>query len=87
MKIRMKMKYVPRLVFLGGFVFTFVFIFVHPKSPVSDMKWYEAAVGAVGASVFAGVVYWLAFQLFFALPLVAFSGMYNSRLNRIHKHH
>ena len=81
MKIQMKMKYMPAVVYWGSAAYCFLFCMRSPD--MAEHSW----VTKLFVSLVSGVIFWLAFQLFFVLPLVAFSGMYNSRLNRIHKHH
>ena len=81
MKIQMKMKYMPSVVYWGSAAYYFLSSMFSPD--MAEYSWVTALFG----SLVLGAIFWLAFQLFFVLPLVAFSGMYNSRLNRIHKHH
>ena len=81
MKIQMKMKYMPTVVYWGSAAYCFLFSTFSPD--MAEHSWVANLFG----SLVVGAVFWLDFKLFFVLPLVVFFGMYNSRLRRIHRHH
>ena len=81
MKIQMKFKYTPTIVYWGSVACISIASFC--ASPPPDVPWWAI----IGGSMVASIIVWLNYHLFIVTPIVVFSGRYNSRLNRVHKHH
>jgi|GEM_PF-5418537 len=81
MKIRVKMEYAPTIFGCILAFYVFAELMLNPDVPVDIPLWSKLI-----CSLLMWGLGWLFFHVVIA-PILILSGLYNSRLRRIHKHH